>query len=136
MCVCGSCSNRSSQTTDFVPFQKTLKEDASIDKPYLHFEKGNKIDFGTVRKGIEIIPVTIKIKNTGNRPLLIYEADVSCGCITVEIPKEPIRPKESAIVYIKINANNQGGYFNKTVFLNSNAANDVEILHIKGIIKK
>ena len=137
MLLSGSCSNRSSQTTENTSsFSAVSEEKINADKPYLHFKKGNKFDFGTVQKETDIIPISIEVENCGNVPLLIYKADVSCGCISVEIPKEPILPKKTAIVYIKINSENQEGYFNKTVFLNSNATNDVEILHIKGVIKK
>lgn len=131
-----SCSKSRSRNTETASYQEALMEKSNIDKPYLHFKNDNVFDFGIVRSGVEIIPVTFEIENKGNMPLVIYNADVSCGCISIDIPKEPIFPKESAIVHVKINAKNQQGYFNNTVFINSNAVNDVEVLHLKGEIIK
>lgn len=59
--------------------------------------------------------IDFKMKNNGQDPLVILKADVSCGCVSVDYPKEPIMPdKEKAPS--KISTINQYGFFNKQLF--------------------
>lgn len=130
------CSNQQPSTFEKTHSNSsTTKKTTDINKAYLHFTNGNICNFGTVQEKIDTILMDVKIENSGRTPLLIYKADVSCGCVSVKIPKEPILPKKNAVIHIKVNTIDQNGYFSKAIFLNSNASNDVEILHIKGTIK-
>lgn len=45
-----------------------------------------------------------------------------------------ITPQKSIILNIKLNPNNLKGYFNKVIYINSNADNPLELLRIKGEI--
>ncbi|MCD7901163.1 MAG: DUF1573 domain-containing protein [Bacteroides sp.] len=136
--ILGSCSNPSSSNMEkihpVVSIAETLKTDSI--KPYLYIIKHNKYDFGTIKEDkIEVIPIDIEIGNSGNSPLVIQKADVSCGRISIEYPKAPVLPGKTAMIHIAVNTKGQKGYFNKTVFLKSNAANDVELIRITGQIK-
>ncbi len=55
-------------------------------------------------------------KNTGNAPLAIQNVITSCGCLTVDYPKEPVPPLHEAILKVKYKAD-QPGYFNKTIIV-------------------
>jgi len=103
--------------------------------PYLWIEGGNKYDFGIVSEKNKTIPIEIKIKNTGSNPLLILKTDVSCGCISVKYPQQPIMVAEKEKINIVINTKGQKGYFNKVIYINSNAFNNVELFRIVGQIK-
>lgn len=134
-----SCSNVNSSSKKQNENSLSLNinmEQTDTNGPYLYIKGGNKCDFGTVnKKKTDVIPININIENTGNAPLVIYKADVSCGCLSVEYDNKPIQPGKTAILNIKINMKEQKGYFNKTVFLNSNATNDVKLIRITGQIK-
>lgn len=108
----------------------------SINGAYLRLDK-NRHDFGKVsRKKTPDIPMEFEIENLGKIPLLILKADVSCGCLSVDYPKAPIHPGEKAKLTVNVDTKAQEGVFNKTVFLKSNADNDVELIRILGEVKK
>lgn len=44
----------------------------------------------------------------------------------------PILNGEKGFIKITINTEKQKGYFNKSIFVNSNAKNNLEIIRIKG----
>lgn len=126
-------SNR--QTDDGLSVVVKDVEKSPSNMAYLNLKEGNKYDFGKIDLNTtSIIPVNVEVENTGKKPLIIYKADVSCGCVSVEFPHKPIQAGKTAIVYIKINTKEQNGYFNKTVFIKSNASNDVELIRITGQI--
>src|SRR5688572_19740233 len=54
----------------------------------------SKKSFGSVKRG-EKIELRYEIKNTGDAPLILFEAEVSCSCTSVEFSKEPLAPGKS-----------------------------------------
>lgn len=87
-------------------------------------------DFGKIPQGT---PVTaeFKFKNTGSVPLVISNAQGSCGCTVPEYTKDPIAPGKEGIIKATFNAAS-GGSFNKTVTITANTEKGQEILTIKG----
>lgn len=71
------------------------------------------------------------IENVGQRPLVIHNVITSCGCITVNYPKEPIRPGRNALLEIIYKAD-QPEYINKTVTIYLNAKVSPINLRVKG----
>lgn len=105
------------------------------DSVYLYV-KDSHYDFGTIKKiDIPELLIDFKLKNNGTDPLVISKADVSCGCVSVNFPKEPIMPNKEKSLQVKINTANQYGFFNKTVILKSNAPEKYTLIRIKGNIK-
>lgn len=69
--------------------------------------------------------------NNGNKPLVISNAQGSCGCTVPTFPKDPIAPGASGVIGVKYDTNRVGG-FTKTVTLTTNASDTPKILTIKG----
>ncbi len=108
----------------------------SINGAYLHLDR-KRYDFGKIsRKKMPDIPIEFEIENIGKDPLVILKADVSCGCLSVNYPKAPIRPGENAKLIVNVDTKAQEGRFNKIIFIKSNADNDVELIRILGEVKK
>lgn len=63
----------------------------------------------------------VRLKNTGNVPLVIHGVDTSCGCTRVEYSKLPVRPGEEAKLLIVYEAD-EAGHFRKTVDVYCNTA--------------
>ena len=103
------------------------------DMPVLKFET-TRNDFGTVKTNSKM-NVHFEFQNVGDTPLIIQKVDVSCGCLTVEFPKHPMKPKEKGTIEVKIDTKGLKGAFNKTLFVRSNATDDVVLLRIVGQIK-
>ena len=75
--------------------------------------------------------VTFIMKNIGDKPLAIEGVDTSCGCISVEYPKEPVRSGMSLNLYVIYKANHPE-HFSKTVTVYCNAESSPIKLAISG----
>ena len=71
------------------------------------------------------------LTNNGSEPLIIMNAQGSCGCTVPTWPKEPIAPGASAVIGVKY-ATDRVGAFTKTITLTTNTATPSKILTIKG----
>jgi len=74
-----------------------------------------------------------KFVNNGNKPLVISNAQGSCGCTVPTFPKDPIAPGASAVIGVKYDTN-RVGVFTKTVTLTTNVSDTPKVLTIKGEI--
>ncbi len=77
---------------------------------------------------------TFTIRNTGNSPLVITQAETTCTCIKVKYPKRPIAPHSKASVEVKYEVSRKElGAFHKIIKLHSNSADGAcQILTIHG----
>jgi hypothetical protein len=87
-------------------------------------------DFGKIKQGV---PVTFEFKftNKGKVPLVIVNAQPSCGCTTPSWTREPVLPGGEGYVKATFNAGAIGP-FDKTVSVTANIGGGVVTLHIKG----
>ncbi|MEN9612998.1 MAG: hypothetical protein RLZZ628_3812 [Bacteroidota bacterium] len=97
--------------------------------PVMTLEK-NEVDYGTIAQGSDPFRI-FKFKNTGKSPLVIQNAQGSCGCTLPEYPKQPIMPGEGAEIKVRYDTNRMGD-FTKTVTLTTNEPTPTRILTIKG----
>jgi hypothetical protein len=88
-------------------------------------------DYGDIKYGADGA-CTFEFKNTGNAPLIISNAQGSCGCTVPEWPKEPINPGQTGKITVKYDTKRPGA-INKSVTITSNAGNEpTKVLRIKG----
>ena len=81
------------------------------------------IDFGSKKMG-DIVSITFRCKNTGNKPLYLYDVHPSCGCTLADYTKEPIAPgKEGKIVAQFDTKKSHPGEVHKSVSVSSNNSN-------------
>jgi Protein of unknown function (DUF1573) len=68
-----------------------------------------KYDFGKIKQGV---PVTtyFTITNISDKPIVIENAQASCGCTTPEWNKEPIAPNATAKIKVGYNAGAMGTF--------------------------
>lgn len=87
-------------------------------------------DYGTIQPGSDGECV-FTFTNQGKKPLVLNNVTASCGCTVPQWPRQPIAPGGKGEIKVKYNTN-IGGIFNKTITVNSNAANSMVILSVKG----
>ena len=87
-------------------------------------------DYGTIERGGDG-QCEFVFTNKGNSPLVLSNVRASCGCTVPQWPREPISPGETGSIKVKYNTNIVGT-FNKTITVNSNAANNMVRLRVKG----
>ncbi len=93
----------------------------------------NTIDYGRVEKNSDDGVRAFEFTNTGDEPLIIINAESSCGCTVPAFPKEPIMPGKTGKIEVKYNMSI--GPIRKTITVESNATNYEEgriALKIKG----
>ncbi|HTO15869.1 MAG TPA: DUF1573 domain-containing protein [Edaphocola sp.] len=114
--------------------QTAQSAQSNVDKngPKIEFKKV-KHDYGTVKQGADGT-CTFEFKNTGKKPLIISNAQASCGCTVPEWPKQPIAPHKTAVIKVKYDTNRTGP-INKSVTITSNATNEpTKVLQIVGTV--
>lgn len=91
------------------------------------------IDYGTIEHNADGKREFV-FTNNGTEPLVIMNAQGSCGCTVPTWPKEPIAPGASAIIGVKY-ATDRVGPFNKTITLTTNSKETPsKVLTIKGTV--
>ncbi len=104
----------------------------SVDGAGMVFEN-EVIDYGTIAHNADGKREFVFVNN-GNKPLIISNAQGSCGCTVPTYPTEPIMPGARAVIGVKYATDRVGG-FTKTVTLTSNAvAGASKVLTIKGTV--
>ena len=63
-------------------------------------------NLGKITKG-QVVEVAFRFRNTGDKPLIIYEARAGCGCTVTNPPKEPIPPGAEETIRAKFDSKNQ-----------------------------
>lgn len=90
------------------------------------------IDYGTVAANSDGKREFV-FTNNGNKPLIITNAQGSCGCTVPTYSKEPIAPGAKGVIGVKYDTSRAGQPFTKTVTITSNAAGTPsKTLTIKG----
>jgi hypothetical protein len=104
-----------------------------VDGAGMVFES-ETIDYGTVAANSDGQREFVFINN-GNKPLIITNAQGSCGCTVPTYSKEPIAPGAKGVIGVKYDTSRAGQPFTKTVTITSNAAGSpTKTLTIKGTV--
>ncbi len=102
---------------------------AFAQKGVIKFKKSEH-DFGKIEQAKPATYV-FEFTNAGTDPLVLGNVQASCGCTTPDWTREPIMPGKSGKITATYNALN-GGPFNKTITVPSNAENGQVVLMLKG----
>src|SRR6185436_9886139 len=78
-------------------------------------------NYGKIKEG-EVLEVSFKFKNTGNKPLVISSVTASCGCTVPEKPEKAFAPGEEGTIRAKFDSNGKSGLQQKTVYVTANTA--------------
>jgi len=92
-------------------------------------------NFGTITQD-EKVEYSYKFKNTGNNPLVVFEAHASCGCTVPEKPEKPILPGETGYLKVVFNSAGKKGHTEKEINVSANTTPAFPILKLVGEIKE
>ncbi len=101
--------------------------------PTIEFETED-FDFGTINEG-QVVEHTYKFKNTGEAPLIIQNAQPSCGCTAPDWSKEPIPAGGTGFVKASFDSNGKPNMQNKTITVTTNAWPTTKIIRFKAMVK-
>ncbi|MEL6536840.1 MAG: DUF1573 domain-containing protein [Bacteroidota bacterium] len=101
--------------------------------PTFNFEE-TSFDFGTIQEGTKAVHI-FKFTNQGEAPLLISEAQGSCGCTVPSYPKEPIPVGGTGEIRVEFNSQGRTGNQQKFVSLTANTNPSITRLSIKAEVE-
>jgi len=90
-------------------------------------------DFGTVAEG-QKVSYTYTVKNTGAAPLIIQNAQPSCGCTVPDWTKTPIPVGGTGFVKAEFDTHGKSGVQNKTITVTSNAWPKTTVIKFKAMV--
>lgn len=91
----------------------------------------DQYNIGTIKLG-ESKDFLLELSNTGGKPLVIADIVSSCGCVTSEYSKEPVKPGGKVDIHFRYDAKD-AGYFNKTIKIYANISKPI-VLTIQGVV--
>ena len=78
------------------------------------------MDLGKVKEG-QVVEVSYRFKNSGDKNLVIANVSASCGCTVPEKPEKPFSPGEEGVIKAKFDSKGRGkGETRKEVFVTAN----------------
>lgn len=89
------------------------------------------VDYGTVKTGADGHRL-FKVKNTGDKPLIISRVQASCGCTTPEWSQEPIMPGKTADLKVGYDTKIVGPFTKIIEVYSNDAENSRATITIKG----
>ncbi|MFN8711721.1 MAG: DUF1573 domain-containing protein [Bacteroidota bacterium] len=100
--------------------------------PVMSFDQ-TEFNFGTIKQG-EVVTHEFRFRNTGKEPLIITNAQGSCGCTVPEYSKEPIKPGGTGTVKVTFNSAGKLNVQDKTVTITYDT-DKIIVLHMKGTVE-
>jgi hypothetical protein len=108
--------------------------ESTSNLPEFEFEE-TSFDFGTIHSG-DTVSHIFKFKNTGDQPLLISEANGSCGCTVPKYNKEPIPGGQNGEITVTFYSSGISGQAAKTITLLANTIPSTKVLTISAEVIK
>ena len=94
-----------------------------------------KYNFGFIHQG-DIVSHEFIFTNTGDEPIIISGAEVTCHCTTVDFPKQPVPKNGKGIIKVTYDSKSAIDRQERTVTLKSNASNAPVVLTFKCVVLK
>lgn len=100
--------------------------------PVMTFDE-SEWDFGRVAQGTNVEHL-FKFTNTGEAPLILSDAQGSCGCTVPEFTKDPIAPGERGEMLVKFNGSGQNQR-NISINITANTQRGTERVTVKAFVE-
>ena len=90
-----------------------------------------KQELGKIKEG-QTPEISWKFRNTGAKPLIIINAQGTCGCTIAEKPEQPVAPGEEGVIKAKFSSEGRPGVNEKQVIVTTNTqGNSTHYLNFK-----
>lgn len=100
--------------------------------PVMTFDE-SEWDFGTIAQGTHVEHL-FKFTNTGDAPLILSDAQGSCGCTVPEFTRDPIAPGERGEMLVKFNGSGQNQR-NISINITANTQRGTERVTVKVFVQ-
>jgi hypothetical protein len=127
--------NLISVTANILDDMSLLTDEQRKNAPKIEFENVN-FNFDTIKLG-DKIDHEYKFKNSGKSDLMIRKVAPSCGCTTVSMKTNLLKPGESGSIPITFNSMGKPGSQQKAITVITNDPNNSQVrLWVKGFVKQ
>jgi hypothetical protein len=127
--VMTACSN----ATDRIESSTEVENETMMEVlPEIVFEEEFH-DFGESNEGL-VAEHVFSFKNEGEGPLIISNAQGSCGCTVPVWPRQPIAPGATGEIKVSFNSTGRAGKQDKRVTLTTNAVPQTKVLNITSTV--
>jgi len=109
---------------------KAAPKKSTSGKAVMSFDK-KVFEFGRIKPG-DVIDHKFKFTNTGSAPLVIQNAEVSCGCTHPSFPFVPIEPGETGFIGVTFDSKGKIGKQKPTVTLITNVGK--KKIYLEGMV--
>ena len=93
-------------------------------------------DLGKIKEG-QTPEISWKFKNVGDKPLVVINAQGTCGCTVAEKPEQPVAPGEEGTIKAKFSSEGRTGFQEKQVIVTTNTkGNTAHYLNFKVEVQK
>ncbi len=106
---------------------------ALCGQPVLKFDTQNA-DLGEIAAKGGTVVRTFAFVNTGDAPLVLSKADVSCTCTKVRLPHKPTAPGGKDVVTVIYDPRRQEGTFHKAIRISANTETKKHVVTIRGTV--
>ena len=127
-CSCRNSGGNPASAAETVSAENSPASDVTAEPAYqeklgtIEFDK-TVHNFGDVMLSDGPLSCTFTLKNTGEKPAVIYNVVTSCGCTDVKWTREPVMPGKSGSISA-VYTNDEGPYpFDKSLTVEVNIAN-------------
>ena len=118
--ICIGCKDKKQQEENLLPTEMSFSE--------------KSFDFGSMTQG-ETVLHTFTFTNTGNNKLRISNVETTCGCTTVDYPKESIAPGGTGKIEVAFNSSGRYGKQYKEIRIFANIPKGYQTLQLTASIK-
>ena len=95
-----------------------------------------KQELGKIKEG-QTPEISWKFKNTGDKPLIVINAQGTCGCTIAEKPEQPVAPGEEGVIKAKFSSEGRLGLNEKQVIVTTNTqGTSTHYLNFKVVVLK
>lgn len=91
-------------------------------------------DFGVIEETAGKVTHRFRFTNAGKEPAVLLNARAGCSCVKADVPKQPVKPGESAYVTVTFDPDYRPGHFSKEIVVYS-AEKHYNRIWIKGDVK-
>ena len=114
--------------------EKKEKTEIVLEEGKVNVDK-TEHDFGTIAEDGGKVSTIFTVHNLTEKPILINNVRVSCGCTGPSWSKEPIKPGKTGEVKITYDPKNRRAPFNKSVIIITDGDPERITVRIKGVVE-
>lgn len=134
-----ACQSTDKKSTPAGELTKAQKDSSIVDSANfttIQWLDTTSLDLGKVKEG-DVVDVSYRFKNSGDKNLVIQDVVPGCGCTVPEKPEKPFLPGEQGVIRAKFNSAGRLGMNEKYITVKSNTTPDQQwILNFKVEVEK